>query len=295
VKNTHVVRDSANVWNLRNTVYCIAVVLPGATRAGPKDRPAVAIVNSPVCARTGLPLTTDNSECVTKMRHEKRNKITSQIAVARVCKDLWSWSLDTRSSSVFDVFCWSPFWKWARIDRVRCCRRRNRRPESANLPWSWAHGQTAYALFYRHEGIMISTLFASSKFVTNRNHFQVIAETGPTGQLHYDGMSNGGHLIRPEDKHGLDFSEPAVLFYAQESTTWMTWNTTITFHRIPARWFMCPLISTSLWMSSALRASARSLGSLIGYWSHQCMWRWLGWQVNTHKVSLGGYRTQCGA
>jgi len=30
---------------------------------------------------------------------------------------------------------------------------------------------------------MISTLFASSKFVTNRNHFHVIAETGPTGQL----------------------------------------------------------------------------------------------------------------
>jgi len=45
--------------------------------------------------------------------------------------------------------------------------------------------QTAYARFYRHEGIMISTLFASSKFVTNCNHFQVIAETGPNGQLHY--------------------------------------------------------------------------------------------------------------
>jgi len=52
--------------------------------------------------------------------------------------------------------------------------------------------QMAYARFCRHEGIMISTLFASSKFVTNRNHFQVIAETGPTGQLHYDGMANGG-------------------------------------------------------------------------------------------------------
>jgi len=59
-----------------------------------------------------------------------------------------------------------------------------RRSKSANLPWSWARRQTAYARFYRHEEIMISTLFASSKFVTNRNHFQVIAETGPTGQLY---------------------------------------------------------------------------------------------------------------
>jgi len=35
----------------------------------------------------------------------------------------------------------------------------------------------------------------------------------------YDGMANGGHLFRPEDKDELDFSEPAMLFYAQESTT----------------------------------------------------------------------------
>jgi len=54
--------------------------------------------------------------------------------------------------------------------------RRIRRSESANLPWSWARRQTVYARFYRHEGIMISTLFASSKFVTNRNHFQVICQ-----------------------------------------------------------------------------------------------------------------------
>jgi len=32
-------------------------------------------------------------------------------------------------------------------------------------------------------------------------------------------MANGGHLFRPEDKDELDFSEPAMLFYAQESTT----------------------------------------------------------------------------
>jgi len=74
-----------------------------------------------------------------------------------------------------------------------------------------------------------------------------------------------GHLFRPEDKNELDFSEPSMLFYAQESATWMTRNTTIALHRIPARWFMCPLISTSLRMSSALRARARSLGSLMGY------------------------------
>jgi len=81
--------------------------------------------------------------------------------------------------------------------------------------------QTAYARFYRHELIMISTLFASSKFVTNRTHFQVTAETGPTGQLHYEGMANGGHLFRPEDKDEFDFSEPVGpnALLCQESTT----------------------------------------------------------------------------
>jgi len=64
---------------------------------------------------------------------------------------------------------------------------------------------------------------------TNRNHFQVIAETGQTGQLQYDSKAN------PEDKDKLDFSEPAMLFYAQESTTRMTRNTIIAFHRFPAR------------------------------------------------------------
>jgi len=100
-----------------------------------------------------------------------------------------------RSSSVFDVFCWSAFENEPELTELDAAKsRRNRlsrqirRSESANLPWSWARRQTAYAHFYRHEGIMISTLFASSKFVTNRNHFQVIAKTGPTSQLHYDGM-----------------------------------------------------------------------------------------------------------
>jgi len=74
--------------------------------------------------------------------------------------------------------------------------RRIRRSESANLPWSWARRQTAYARIYRHEVIMISTLIVW----TNRNHFHVIAETGPTGQLHYDVMANSGHLFRPEDR-----------------------------------------------------------------------------------------------
>jgi len=39
----------------------------------------------------------------------------------------------------------------------------------------------------------------------------------------------------------------------------------IACYRIPARWFMYPLISTSLAMSSALWAGARSLGFLMGY------------------------------
>jgi len=65
-------------------------------------------------AHTWLPLTIVQfisvTEVVTKSVTKKRNE------------SLWSWNMDTRSSSVFDVFCWSPFWKWARIDRVRCCR-----------------------------------------------------------------------------------------------------------------------------------------------------------------------------
>jgi len=31
--------------------------------------------------------------------------------------------------------------------------------------------------------------------------------------------NDSGHLFRPGDKYELDFSEPAMLFYAQESTT----------------------------------------------------------------------------
>jgi len=38
--------------------------------------------------------------------------------------------------------------------------------------------QTAYARFYRHGGIMLSTLFASSRFVTNRNNFRSLPRLG---------------------------------------------------------------------------------------------------------------------
>jgi len=33
------------------------------------------------------------------------------------------------------------------------------------------------------------------------------------------GMANAGHFFHPEDKGELDFMEPAMLFYAQESIT----------------------------------------------------------------------------
>jgi len=124
-----------------------------------------------------------------------------------------------------------------------------RRSESANLPRSWARRQTAYARFYFHEGIMISTLFASSKFVTNRNHFQVIAETRPTGQLHYDGMANGDHLFRPEDTDELDFSEPAVLFHANHL------NDTEYNHSLP------PYFSALIHVSSHLYVASNGLRS----------------------------------
>jgi len=93
--------------------------------------------------------------------------------------------------------------------------------------------QTAYARFYR----------------------QAVAETGPTGQLHYDSMANGGHLFRPEDKDELDFSEPAMLFYARVNHL----NDTEYNHSLPP--YSSTLIHvsshTSLRVSSALRASAR--------------------------------------
>jgi len=63
-----------------------------------------------------------------------------------------------------------------------------------------------------HKEITILTLFAGSKFVTNRNQFQVIAETRPTGQHHYEAMTTGSHLFFPEDKDKLDFSESVKLF-----------------------------------------------------------------------------------
>jgi len=142
---------------------------------------------------------------------EKRNKITTKIDVARVWEGLVEAEIWIRvrrrylTSSVGLYFENEP--GLTELDaaegRQNRLSRRIRQSESANLPWSWARRQMAYARFYCHEGIMISTLFASSKFVTNGNRFQVIAETGPTGQLHYDGMANGGHLFRPEEKRRI--------------------------------------------------------------------------------------------
>jgi len=88
-------------------------LIPGAARVGPKARPAAAIVTSHGCAywigrcRCWLVCSLRVTEVVTKFF---------------LFEGLWSWNFDTRSSSVFDVFCWSPFWKLATIDRVRCCR-----------------------------------------------------------------------------------------------------------------------------------------------------------------------------
>jgi len=74
--------------------------------------------------------------------------------------------------------------------------------------------QMAYARCYRHEGIMISTLRLLQIRYESQS-FSVITNTGPTGQLHHDSMANGSHHFRPEDKDELDFSGPAMLFYAR--------------------------------------------------------------------------------
>jgi len=78
-------------------------------------------------------------------------------------------------------------------------------------------------------------------------------------------MANGGHLFRPEDKDELDFSEPPMLFYARvDHVNDMEYNYSLPPYS-SALIHVHPLMSTSFRMSSALRASALSLGSLIGY------------------------------
>jgi len=104
------------------SIYVLYREQPGAR---PKARAAAAIVRSRawidrwlVCSLYFLNLT----EVVTKFF---------------LFESLWSWNLDTRSSSVFDVFCWSQFWKLATIDRVRYCETTNflcpKRTNSGNL------------------------------------------------------------------------------------------------------------------------------------------------------------------
>jgi len=45
-------------WEMQHaTKLHYTEVITGAARVGPETRPAAAIVNSPVCAHTGLPLT----------------------------------------------------------------------------------------------------------------------------------------------------------------------------------------------------------------------------------------------
>jgi len=90
--------------------------IPGAARAEPEARPAAAIVNSPVCARTGLPLSSVQFIKVTEVCHENasrkivtKTKLPQKSMLRAFAKASVAANLETRSSSIFDVFCWSPF------------------------------------------------------------------------------------------------------------------------------------------------------------------------------------------
>jgi len=94
--------------------------------------------------------------------------------------------------------------------------RRIRRSESASIPWSWARRQTAYARFYRHEGIMISTLFASSLRIA------IIFRSLP--RLGWPASSNTTAwqmaATSSVQKTELDFSEPAMLLPKNQPPEW---------------------------------------------------------------------------
>jgi len=123
--------------------------------------------------------------------------------------------------------------------------------------------QTVYARFYRHKGIMISTLFTSSKFVTNRNHFRSLQRLGrPASSTTTAWQMAAPLLSRRQRRIGL-FGTCNALLCARVNHL----NDTEYNHSLPLYSCVlihCPLISTSLRMSSALWASARSLGSLMG-------------------------------
>jgi len=98
---------------------------------------------------------------------------------------------------------------------------------------------------------------------TNRNHFQVIAETGQTGQLQYDGKAIGSHLFRPN----WTFRNLQCSFMPKsQPPEWQEYN-----HSLP------PYSSTLIHVSShfyvaynELRSPGfnQSLGFLTGYNLH---------------------------
>jgi len=119
-----------------NRLCIILIIIPGAARWGRKARPAAAIVRSCVCARTICIVCgcrcwlVCSSECDGSSFHRdgSTHENYTEAWSFSFCEGLWNWNLHTRSSSAFDAFCWSSFWKLARIDRVRCCRRSAKQP-----------------------------------------------------------------------------------------------------------------------------------------------------------------------
>jgi len=103
-----------------SSVY-ITLELYRAQPGRPKAYRAAPIVKSPVCAywvghcRCWLVCSFDcHGSTVTEVVSLTVTEVLTKTTQKRenfFCEVLWSWNLHTRSSSVFDVFCWSPFIK----------------------------------------------------------------------------------------------------------------------------------------------------------------------------------------
>jgi len=116
-----------------------------------------------VCARTGYPLTSGQFIKVTEVCHENapQKSLTTlpQKSMLRECakaseSEIWI-RVRRRYLTSFAGLHFENEPGLTELHAAKC--RRIRRFESANLPWSWARRQTAYAR-YRHEGIIISLI-----------------------------------------------------------------------------------------------------------------------------------------
>jgi len=132
IKALKVKKITVNLTNNNNDWHHCEVV-PGTARAGPEARPArghskLACVCASACTvwrAVGFGWLVGSlrkwRKCVAEMRHEN----ASRKSVTKLPQK----SMLREFAKVSEAEIWtrvrrrSPFWKWASIDRVRCCRR----------------------------------------------------------------------------------------------------------------------------------------------------------------------------